>query len=381
MRILFVSFSGPSHLIPLLRLNELIRRPGVTTAFLLDQKGKDTYGQMLVNMGITVLQCTYGYTISSELAAYHVFRPDVVVDDCSFTTGYCCQLRSIPRVSIVRTGTFPFTEPMHKDHQHSLPVDINKLPDVSCYGLTACKSLPDFFKADAHVVPGIRSIEVMPKQLRDTSSYYYSGPLIMDGIIHVSGELVDFLRQHINDRKVYLTFGLVAEPTHEMIECIRFLLDSEIAVVTNIPVGNLTEGQQQFYFTQPYLPMRYVSSKVDLVIHQCGSATYHYPILEKVPGITIGTEKYDRNDVAVRLEELGISEHIPSPNETKTFIELFKTKVQSILNESGQRRAARFDRLEKLKEEVISTSNAFDFMSVVDRALCRDRAAATPAPG
>jgi UDP:flavonoid glycosyltransferase YjiC (YdhE family) len=381
MRILFVSFSGPSHLIPLLRLNALIRKPGVTTAFLIDQKGKDTYGRMLMNMGITVLRCTYGYTISSELAAYHAFQPDVVVDDCSFTTGYCCQLRSIPRISIVRTGTFPFTEPMHKDHQHSLPVDINTLPDVSSYGLEACKSLPDFFKADAHVVPGIRSIEVLPKQLRDTSSYYYSGPLIMDEIIPVSEELVDFLRQHLDDRKIYLTFGLVAEPTHELIECIRFLLDGKIALVTNIPVDNLTPDQQRFYFTQPYLPMRYVSSKVDLVIHQCGSATYHFPILEKVPAITIGTEKYDRNDVAVRLAELGVSEHIPSPRETGTFVEVFKIKVQSALNESGQRRAARLDRLEKLNEELTSTSNAFDFMSVVERALSRDRAAAPHAPG
>lgn len=370
MRILFVSFNGPSHLIPLLRLNELIRRPGISTAFLIDQQGKDAYGQMLVDMGIAVLQCTYGYTISSEIAAYHLFHPDVIVDDCSFTTGYCCQLLSIPRVSIVRTGTFPFTVPMHKDHQHSLPVDMNKLPDVSCYGLTAHKSLADFFRADAHVVPGIRSIEVMPKELRDASNYYYSGPLIMDDI-HVPGELVDFLGQHRSSRKIYLTFGLVAEPSHEIFECIRFLLDNEIAVVTNVPVNNLTKDQQKFYFTQQYLPMRYVSSKVDLVIHHCGSATYHYPILEKVPCITIGTEMYDRNDVAVRLEELGISDHIPSPRETKKFIEVFKTKVESSFNESSQRRAARLDKLEKIKEEVMSTANAFDFMSIMDSVICK----------
>lgn len=370
MRILFVSFNGPSHLIPLLRLNELIKRPGVSTAFLIDQQGKDTYGQMLVNMGITVLQCTYAYTISSEIAAYHVFQPDAVVDDCSFTTGYCCRLRSIPRVSIVRTGTFPFTVPMCKNHQHSLPIDMTKLPDVSCYGLTACKSLPDFFKADAHVVPGIRSIEVMPKELRDTSSYYFSGPLIMDDI-HVPRELVEFLGKHIISRKVYLTFGLVAEPTHEIFECIRFLLDNEIAVVTNVPVDNLTKDQQRFYFTQQYLPMRYVSSKVDLVIHHCGSATYHYPVLEKVRCITIGTEMYDRNDVAVRLEELGISDHIPSPRETNKFIELFKNKVQTSFSESNQSWAARLDRLEKINEEVTSTANAFDFMSVMDSVVCK----------
>lgn len=370
MRILFVSFNGPSHLIPLLRLNELIKRPGISTGFLIDQQGKDTYGELLVKMGITVLPCTYGYTISSEIAAYHLFQPDVIVDDCSFTTGYCCQLTSTPRVSIVRTGTFPFTVPMYKHHQHSLPFDVNTLPDVSCYGLTAYKSLPDFFKAGAHVVPGIKSIEVMPNEVRDDSKYYYAGPLLMDDVL-IPGQLADFFRQHKNRRKVYLTFGLVAEPTHEIFECVKFLLDSDVAVVTNVPVEDLTRGEQQHYFWQQYLPMRYVSSRVDLVIHHCGSATYHYPILEKVPSITIGTGMYDRNDVAVRLQELGISEHIPSPKEAKNFVEEFKAKVEAVFNETSEKRNARLHLLEQINEEVTTTANTFNFMNVVESVACK----------
>jgi UDP:flavonoid glycosyltransferase YjiC (YdhE family) len=114
--------------------------------------------------------------------------------------------------------------------------------------------------------------------------------------------------------------------------------------------------------------MHLVSSHVDLMVHQCGSGTYHYPLLHNVPAITIGTQCYDREEVAVRLEELGASTHIPSPAECDDFVERFKRTVAEHLGESGARLQERRECLSRLKNEIEQTVAAFDFEGLLDRA-------------
>jgi UDP:flavonoid glycosyltransferase YjiC (YdhE family) len=182
-------------------------------------------------------------------------------------------------------------------------------------------------------------------------------------------DLLNFFETHGNRKIVYLTFGTQALATEMVFTCIRFLLDSDIAVVTSIDVRELTEEQRKRYYFAHYLPMHLISERADLIVHQCGSGTYHYPILHNVPTITLGTKCFDREDVALRLEELGVSTHIPAPDECENFVESFKRAIAEYFAESGRLMQKRKARLLSLKAEIDETSARFDFEGLLRRAV------------
>lgn len=243
------------------------------------------------------------------------------------------------------------------------------------------------FDAEKKIVPGIPSLEVLPEPLVKDPSYVFAGPLIMeDRLIErvnkyasaglgSTGKGREFtgIRRYFESNEdrftVYFTFGNVAKATPEIVEAIRFLLDNDAAVITNIDIGGLKPGWEQRYFFQSYLPMHLVCSNADLMIHHCGSGTYQYSILHQVPSITIGTRCFDREEVALRLEKCGVSRHIPSPDEITDFVPVFKKTAGEFFDRSGTlyRQAKR--NLAKLKEETERVTGAFDFERVLEQTV------------
>lgn len=390
MRVLFVPMpeGGPAHLIPLLALNRMLAGSSVETAFLM----RRSQHEMVRQLGVNVLDIDHrNFTdngFRTELRAYRKFSPDVVVDDASLTTGYATEFSNLPRVAIQRTGMFPNEGPRNPNHRHSIRFlgDFKDLPDVSFLGLKQHRTFSDFFRAKSKVVPGVRSLEVLPDELRDDPSYHFSGPLLMDDLFiqqfgqvrpetldmddfRKFGPLSDFFDRHAQRRVVYMTFGTMARASTPIYECIRYLLNEGIAVVSSIKVEELTAGQQELYYYGGYLPMHFVCSKVNLMIHQCGSGTYHYPILNNVPAITIGTQCFDREHVALRLEESGVSVHLPAPNECDDFVALFKKAVGEYFEPAGAFMAEKRRRLALLNEEIRRTSSAFNFEEVLRLTL------------
>ena len=177
--------------------------------------------------------------------------------------------------------------------------------------------------------------------------------------------LAAFFEKHRQRRVVYLTFGTMAQASGPIFESIRHLLDADIAVVSSIKPEGLTAPQEELYYFGSYLPMHFICSNVDLMIHQCGSGTYHYPILHNVPAITIGTQCFDREHVALRLEECGVSVHLPAPNECEDFVKLFKDTVEKYFDPTGVFMEAKRQRLAALNEKIKLTAAAFDFESVL----------------
>src|SRR5262249_26023457 len=120
MKVLFIPCSGAiSHIIPLLVLYRMLSGTIAEGVFL-------AVGRMhplLKKLGFNVLDIDHNgyYTgIRTEIMAYQRYKPDVVVDDASVTTGYATRLTGIPRVAIQRTGVFPGGIPRNKNHRHSL---------------------------------------------------------------------------------------------------------------------------------------------------------------------------------------------------------------------------------------------------------------------
>ncbi len=260
MRVLFVPMpeGGPAHIIPLLALNKNVSNSSIKTAFLLTRP----YQELVRQLGVDVLGIAHrNFTdngFRTELSAYRKFAPDVVIDDACLSTGYASVFAGIPRLAIQRTGLFPNEKPNNKNHVCSIKVegDVKDLPDVSFLGLQKHQNFSDFFKAKMKIVPGIRSLEVLPSEVQGDPSYHFAGPLLMDDLLiqqfaDVQPETLDidkfrrfetlgaFWEKHKQPKIVYMTFGTMAKASSDIFEGMRYLLKKGIALVSTIKLDNL----------------------------------------------------------------------------------------------------------------------------------------------
>ena len=397
MKVLFVPLpeGRAAHLIPLLALNQTLVHTPVETAFLVPGPMHDFLRQFGVNV-VNIDNQMYTHNgLRTEMRAYKKFDPDVVVDDANPATGLATGLHRVARVAIQRTGMFPGGEPRNKNLRHSMALsELRDLPDVTFLGLTQPKQFTDFFNADMKIVPGIRSIELLPDHLQDDQTYVFSGPLLLEdfimgevGLTHLRdvdqsltidgfkdfGPLRQFFENSKNRRIVYATFGSHAEVADQLHESLRYLLDNGLAVVSSIKIPNLTSAENELYYYAHYLPMHFVCSHVDLMIHQCGSGTYHYPIMHHLPTVTVGSGCYDREDVAQRLMDLGVSLHLAGPADESDFVERFKAALDQYLTNPSGFLPEREEKLCDLNREIEETSTAFNLQQVLHSAIERRR--------
>jgi hypothetical protein len=314
-----------------------------------------------------------------------------VVDDASLTTLYSAHITKKPRVAIQRTGMFPGARPRRKNQRYQLDklIPIDKYKGYrNTMGLPEIKNYTDLFDAEMKIVPGINTIEVLPDHLQSDPTYVFCGPLVIDDFFlgvdfnpkgkAGSGKLYDyeplesFFNANKNRFKVLFTYGTIALPTQSIFNAIKYLFDNNAAVVTSTKLPELNKSQQELCFYAKYLPMNYVCANVDMMIHHCGNGTYQYHILHQLPSITIDTEFQDRIDVALRLEELGVNCHLPSPEECEDFLLLFKQTFDKYVESSSSfyLNTAK-KKLSELKKETNRVSTAFDFESILNQAVER----------
>ena len=389
MRVLFIPMlqGGLAHLLPLVALNEMLADTSVETAFLVPRQQH----ALLKERGIKILDIDHN-GFRSEIPAYRKYAPDVVVDDASLTTAAATLFTGMPRVAIQRTGMFPGDVPRNPKHGHSMAISAadlkNKWAGISHLGLPEPKVYADLFQAPYKIVPGIPSIEVLPPALQNDPTYFYAGPLVMDDYLvgNISGgnkqsfslsnaknfgSLEKFFERNRDRRRIYVTFGTVAKPTQEILDCLQFLTDSGIAVVSSIKLDHLSEARQELYYHAKYLPMHYVCSNVDLMVHHCGCGTYQYPVMHEVPSIIVGTQCHDRDDVGMRLDELGTSIYLPGPRENENFVSDFKRAVEQFFADSGRLIEEKKANLAALNREIERTIKDFNLEYVLQAAAGR----------
>lgn len=386
MRVLFIPFDGAvSHSIPLIALSRMLDKAAFKTAFLLPKEKQPLAARLGLNIVDIDYQCDNRHSFRTELRAYGLFSPDVVIDDTNPITGLATAFMKLPRATIQRTGLFPGSVPCDPNYDFSLKFDFDmkQLPDITFMGLPQPQKISDFFNADYKIVPSVPSIEQLPPSLIDDPTYVFSGPLLLEDytIEHFIASssraeghfaaLERFFAEHAHRRRIYITFGIVAKAGQQILSCMRRLIRQKTAVVTNIEVDGLSAEEGRYYFYAPYLPMNYVCENVDLMIHQCGSGTYHYPILHRLPMITIGTRKYDRDGVARRLQELGVSTHLKAPEERADFEEEFQQTVERYYASDGELAARMRQRMVALNEEISRTAAAFNLEAILQKAVKR----------
>ena len=387
MKVLFVPMlqGGLAHLLPLVALNKMLANTSVETAFLVPREQH----ALLRAGGIEILDIDH-QGFRSEIPAYKKYKPDVVVDDASLTTGAATLFTGVPRVAIHRTGMFPGDVPRNPKHGHSMKISDADLKTrwagLAHLGLPAPKAYSDLFRAPYKIVPGIPSIEILPEALRDDPTYFFAGPLVMDDYLvgNMSrgndfslsdsknfDSLQEFFAKHSDRKRIYVTFGTVAKPTQEVRDGLQFLMDNGIAVVSNIKLDNLSEAHQELHYYARYLPMHYVCANVDVMVHHCGCGTYQYPVMHEVPSIIVGTQCHDRDDVGMRLEDLGTAKYLPGPQENENFVSDFKRTIEQFFADSGRLIEEKKRNLVALNQEVERTVKDFNLESVLQTAAGR----------
>jgi hypothetical protein len=79
----------------------------------------------------------------------------------------------------------------------------------------------------------------------------------------------------------------------------------------------------------------------------------------------MGTQCYDREDVALRLEDLGVSGHIPHPDDNPNYWNIFLEMIDRFEKNT----LIDFDMINKLKIEINETMSNFDMGKVIQYAL------------
>lgn len=316
------------------------------------------------------------YAIEAE--AFDYAQPDVVLEDNCINAPQFAEKNDVPRISIQRTGMFRSLpeELRNPNHTHSWEkgtakkrtfdfseIMISDFPDISDpKNRTPLNLSKNYLNPKAKIIPGIPSIEVLPDDIKNRDSYFYCGPLTVEdnpteGLIK---EMEAYFALHKEKKKIFITMGLVDQS--ELEAYISLLLRKGYAVISSKPVTNI---QSSALYTNKFLPLNYICSHVDLVVHHCGSGMYHYPIFNEKPTITLGTQCFDREDVAVRLELLGVSKHTPHPNDDPNHLSIFESNLECFENQS----LCDFEQLKALKQEVYDTMLSFDFNKVIEYTL------------
>ncbi|WP_263603810.1 hypothetical protein [Chryseobacterium sp. PET-29] len=392
MNILTIPYfaGGLSHLIPLYVLQQkyLKHSIGIKNHFLVNSGSQN----FLTMQGVACVPLNYSLEenplipensekikeqlLEMEKKAYEIVKPSVIIEDTSFFTPLIAEKNNLPRISIQRTGIFRSIDKKFRNanHVHSLEKGNNssKSDGFSDSHNTETATnmesdlyfLQQYAKPKAKIVPGIPTIERLPENIKNKDSYFYSGPLIvMDKPSkNLTERLHEFLK--INEKKpiVFITTGTIDKTPIE--NYIEFFVQKNYAVITTCdhPVN---EKYKQEVFYNKLLPLNYICGISNLVIHQCGSGMYHYPIMNRVPSLTVGTQCYDREDVALRLQELGVSAHIPHPDDNSDYWNIFLDMVDKFERNT----LINYEMMDQLKTEIEETMSGFKIEKVIEYAL------------
>lgn len=379
IKVLCIPHPMPSHLIPLIALAKKLRRGEFTVAFLVPNE----LGEYVRNNHFDVVTPNNRFDkLTQELIAISNFNPDVIVDDHNFYTAFSGRVMNKPRISIVRKGTIP-GEKLSPGYKHSSGVNeffdsINKM-DHKGLDLWRPASISDLFTGDINIIPSIPTLELLPVELENRESYIYSGPLLltdqeMAGSLSFSSDVITALNTFITNnqgrRLVYFTKG-IADPVEILNRasvCVHSLLSHEnIAVITNIRIEGAYDKNR--CFSNNFLPMNTICARADLMIHQCGSGAYNYQLINEVPAIILGSKCYDRDDVAIRLQELGTAVYIPADLPDDAYYSRFNEYMHLLLQADSYARKEQQHALKATKEQIEQVQIAFDFEKVIHHAI------------
>ena len=386
VRALFIPNPMPSHIIPLIALAKKLNKNSFQTAFLLPK----IYHKYVRGFNLDVLEIDMRLEDRTmpEMIAFSKFKPHIVIDDLSYTTAFSTRFAEIPRISVVRRGIIPYEKntPGYKHSSDAIRFleSVEKL-NLPTLGMWKPNTIAELFIGNVNIIPSSSSIEELPDQLKDSTSYIYSGaltlpdnevmenlPLLSDRYEDNRYRVEDFFDNNKDRQIIYFTHGLIepAEIASKAHFIVKLLLDKGAAVITNLQgYVDLNEERKNRFFTAPVLPMGFICLHVNLMIHHCGSGTYNYQILYEVPAIILGSRCYDRDDVAAQLDKQGAAIFLSADLSEDLWYTKFQKAIGCLLNPDSEELQAQKKALAVLNLELKQTSESFNFGDIVLKVL------------
>jgi UDP:flavonoid glycosyltransferase YjiC (YdhE family) len=251
-------------------------------------------------------------------------QPDVTICDWSKDVWLALQAwRPACRVSILRCELLFGYRRRNLFLPDKFPFETVGLLDwlngcLSEMGLERIADWRDLCRAEIIVVPSIPEIDPLPARVRDhypESTFVYSGPLLLQ----VGSPTSESLREWIASSQregapvILVTLGTAwgAKIYEALADCLE---RTEFAVIMVIPEDHERHHLQQRngprFQAVGLIDLRDLAERVDLVVHHCGHGTLHTVLLAGKPSLTLPTGQYDREDNALRLEDLGCGRHL-----------------------------------------------------------------------
>ncbi len=322
-----------------------------------------------------------------EMRAYAECRPDVVVDDLSGTVLLSTTLTKLPRVTVRRSGDFPGAVPRNRGHRYGLGSNSDFVKAYECcaaLGIQPPRTLADVLCATMNIIPGIPAIEMLPPAVADDPTYVFAGPLLpaesaSSAIIGAArggqadtGALRAFLDANQHRRVVCLTLGTILRAAdYHVHDLAHRILEADAAIVSSVDLRAVADSARGRCFHAPTIPLGLVASRADLMIHHCGNGTYQYAIRHAVPSICIGSGFYDRDNVAMRLADLGVAQYVPAPLEMPDFVDRFMHAFDECIEVGGVWYQQAKRQLRALQADSESANERFDFDAVLREAVRR----------
>lgn len=380
-------FGGLSHFLPLCVLNQKFKTDNnVKNYFLVNiaiQKFLKARNIPCVsidyNLDLSLIenekvQELNKFIMEMEEEAFNFVKPSIIIEDTSFLTPLIAEKNNVPRISIQRTGNFRTIDHSlrNSNHTHSLQkgscykkseLTLNSI-QLSIFNDLDFSYLNNYQAPKVKIIPGIPSIECLPVDIDKRESYFYSGPLVVldKPSTNLSKRIDEFLCINKGKPIIFITTGTIDRTPIE--NFIEFFVKRNYAVITTCN-HEINETYKQEVFYNRLLPVNYICGISNLVIHQCGSGMYHYPLLNKVASLTLGTQCYDREDVALRLQELGVSGHVPHPDDNDDYWDIFLKMVDKF----EKNELINYAIMDKLRNEITQTMMDFKMKKIIDYAL------------
>jgi UDP:flavonoid glycosyltransferase YjiC (YdhE family) len=228
---------------------------------------------------------------------------------------------------------------------------------LSSLGLKTVANAHELYGADIIVIPSIPQIDVLSDRVHEyypDTTFVYSGPLLTASTRQVPDSLKEWLAaRHRQGVPILLvTFGTFwgANLYKAFAECLRRI---DIAVLMIVSQEKERKSLEHYngdrFQVTGFTNFRELVDGADLVLHHCGHGTLHTVLLAGKPSLTLGSGEYDREDNAIRLEELGCGKHLGSDFFRHGFdSKTMESAIRSVLSDSeihaGVKRIAEIER-------------------------------------
>jgi UDP:flavonoid glycosyltransferase YjiC (YdhE family) len=249
------------------------------------------------------------------------YKPDITICDASIPLWWAVLVqRPKCRISILRCefllgyrrrnlfafDKFPFADvgPINRVFQQ--------------LGMKAIRDRREFCRAEIVAIPSVPEIDPLPEgyqEIYPDTSFVYTGPLLLKSGSPLSNSLRDWLsaRRQNGVPILLITLGTAwGSGIYTMLA--DSLMGNDWAIIMVVPEEeerrSLQERNGPWLQVVGFTDLMELTELVDVVMHHCGHATLQTAVLAGKPSLTLPSGHYDREDNALRLEDLGCGRYL-----------------------------------------------------------------------